>query len=83
MMNRTVSVIDLQAKPPRVIDRIVAGDAPEGLVISHAGAVALAILLNGSAGVARNAWFANKNGKVAVLNIDGKRATVEFTERSR
>ena len=27
----TVSVIDLEAKPPRIIDRVVVGDAPEGL----------------------------------------------------
>jgi len=50
-------------------------DAPEGFAISPTGEVALAILLNGSAGVPKNAWFANKNGKVAVLKIDGKRVT--------
>ena len=71
----TVSVIDLEATPPRVIDRVVVGDAPEGFAISPTGTVALAILLNGSAGVAKTAWFANKNGKVAVLKIDGKKVT--------
>ena len=30
----TASVIDLEAKPPRVIDRVVVGDGPEGLAIS-------------------------------------------------
>ena len=71
----TVSVIDLTANPPRVIDRVAVGDAPEGLAISPTGKVAVAILLNGSAGVPPNAWFANKNGKVAVLRIDGKKVT--------
>ncbi len=71
----TVSVIDLEATPPRVIDKVVVGDAPEGFAISPTGEVALAILLNGSADVAKNAWFANKNGKVAVLRIDGKKVT--------
>ena len=71
----TVSVIDLEATPPRVIDKVVVGDAPEGFAISPTGEVALAILLNGSAGVPKNAWFANKNGKVAVLRIDGKKVT--------
>jgi DNA-binding beta-propeller fold protein YncE len=71
----TVSVIDLEATPPRVIDKVVVGDAPEGFAISPTGEVALAILLNGSAGVPKNAWFANKNGKVAVLRIDGKHVT--------
>ena len=71
----TVSVIDLEATPPRVIDRVVVGDAPEGFAISPTGNVALAILLNGSAGVAKTAWFANKTGKVAVLKIEGKKVT--------
>ena len=71
----TVSVIDLEASPPRVIDRVVVGDAPEGLAISPTGAIAVAVLLNGSAGVPKTAWFANKGGKVAVLRIDGKKVT--------
>jgi DNA-binding beta-propeller fold protein YncE len=71
----TVSVIDLEATPPRVIDRVVVGDAPEGFAISPTGKIAVAILLNGSAGVPKNAWFANKTGKVAVLKIDGKKVT--------
>jgi DNA-binding beta-propeller fold protein YncE len=69
----TVSVIDLEARPPRVIDKVVVGDAPEGFAISPTGEIAVAILLNGSAAVAKNAWFANKAGKVAVLRIDGKK----------
>src|SRR6266478_886291 len=71
----TVSVIDLEATPPRVIDKVVVGDAPEGFAISPTGEVAVAILLNGSAGVAKNAWFANRAGKVVVLRIDGKKVT--------
>src|SRR2546429_106011 len=71
----TVSVIDLEANPPRVIDRVVVGDAPEGFAISPTGEIAVAILLNGSAGVAKNAWFANRAGKVVVLKIDGKKVT--------
>src|SRR6267143_1421745 len=71
----TVSVIDLEATPPLVIDRIVVGDAPEGFAISPTGEIAVAILLNGSAGVPKGAWFANKAGKVVVLKIDGKKVT--------
>jgi DNA-binding beta-propeller fold protein YncE len=71
----TVSVIDIEASPPRVIDRVVVGDAPEGFAISPTGEIAVAILLNGSAGVPKNAWFANKTGKVVVLKIDGKKVT--------
>jgi DNA-binding beta-propeller fold protein YncE len=71
----TVSVIDLEAEPPRVIDKVVVGDAPEGFAISPTGEIAVAILLNGSAAVPKDAWFANPNGKVVVLAIDGKEVT--------
>lgn len=71
----TVSVIDLEADPPRVIDKVVVGDGPEGLAISPTGEIAVAILLNGSAAVPKDAWFANPNGKVVVLAIDGKSVT--------
>src|SRR5262249_2039013 len=37
----TVSVIDLEANPPRVIDRVVVGDAPEGFAISPRGNLAM------------------------------------------
>jgi DNA-binding beta-propeller fold protein YncE len=68
----TVSVIDLEADPPRVIDKVVVGDGPEGLAISPTGEIAVAILLNGSAAVPKDAWFANPGGKVVVLALDGK-----------
>jgi DNA-binding beta-propeller fold protein YncE len=70
----TVSVIDLEANPPRVIDRVVVGDAPEGFAVSPTGEIAVAILLSGNDGP-KNAWFYNRNGRVAVLKIDGKKVT--------
>ena len=70
----TVSVIDLEATPPRVIDRVVVGDAPEGLAISPKGNLAAAILLRGS-NQAWNSWFYNRNGSVVILKIDGKKVT--------
>ena len=70
----TVTVIDLEANPPRAIDKVVVGDAPEGFAISPTGRLAVALLLNGN-DAAKNAWFYNRNGKVAVLKIDGKKVT--------
>jgi DNA-binding beta-propeller fold protein YncE len=70
----TVSVIDLEADPPRVIDRVVVGDAPEGFAISPKGDVAVAVLLRGS-NVPKTAWFYHRNGSVVVLKIDGKTVT--------
>ena len=70
----TVSVIDLDASPPRVIDQVVVGDGPEGFAISPTGEIAVAILLRGS-NASKSAFFYNKNGSVAVLKIDGKKVT--------
>lgn len=67
----TVSVIDLGASPPRVVDRVVVGDAPEGLAISPTGDIAVAVLLRGSAAVPPDSWYYNRNGSVVVLEIDG------------
>jgi len=70
----TVSVIDLEAKPPRVIDKVAVGDGPEGLVISPTGRLAVAVLLRGSNN-AKTDFFYNRNGSVAVLKIDGKKVS--------
>lgn len=69
----TVSVIDLAQNPPRVIDHVVVGDAPEGFAISPKGDLALAILLAGNSD--KKAWFFRKAGSAAVLKIDGKQVT--------
>jgi DNA-binding beta-propeller fold protein YncE len=67
----TVSVIDLEAMPPRIIDRVVVGDGPEGLAISPKGDVAVAVILAGSN--MKNAYFHHRNGTLSVLQIEGKK----------
>src|SRR6516165_4641263 len=69
----TASVIDLEAKPPRAIDRVVVGDGPEGLAVSPKGNVAVSVILAGSNN--KSAWFYQRNGYVTVLKIDGKKVT--------
>jgi DNA-binding beta-propeller fold protein YncE len=70
----TTSVIDLEANPPRIIDRVVVGDGPEGLAMSPKGDLAVAAILRGS-NSSKKAFFYNKNGSLAVLKIDGKKVT--------
>ncbi len=70
----TVSVIDLEANPARVIDHVTIGDAPEGLAISPKGNLAVAILLQGS-NQAKDSWFYHPGGAVVALKIDGKKVT--------
>jgi DNA-binding beta-propeller fold protein YncE len=69
----TVSVVDLELNPIRIIDRVVVGDGPEGLAISPKGDVAVAVILAGSNN--KNAYFYKRNGFLAVLRIDGKKVT--------
>ena len=69
----TVSVIDLAQNPPRVIDHVVVGDAPEGFAISPQGDLALAILVAGNSD--KKAWFSRKAGSAVALKIDGKHVT--------
>ena len=69
----TTSVIDLEASPPRVIDRVVVGDGPEGLAMSPKGDLAAAAILRGSN--MKKAFYYQKNGSISVLKIDGKKVT--------
>jgi DNA-binding beta-propeller fold protein YncE len=69
----TVSVVDLELNPPRITDRVVVGDGPEGLAISPKGDVAVAMILDGSNNKA--AYFYKRNGKAAVLHIAGTKVT--------
>jgi len=69
----TTSVIDLEANPPRIIDRVVVGDGPEGLAMSPKGDLAAAAILRGSN--MKKAFYYQKNGSISVLKIDGKKVT--------
>jgi DNA-binding beta-propeller fold protein YncE len=70
----TVSVIDLEANPPRVIDHVTVGDSPEGLVISPKGDLAVTIEARGS-NMPKSSFFYHPGGAVTALKIDGKKVT--------
>jgi len=70
----TVSVIDLEANPPRVIDHVTVGDSPEGLAISPKGDLAVTIEARGS-NMPKTASSYHPAGAVTALKIDGKRVT--------
>jgi WD40 repeat protein len=69
----TTSVIDLEANPPRIIDRVVVGDGPEGMAMSPKGNLAVAAILRGSNN--KKAFFHKDNGSLSILKIDGKKVT--------
>ena len=70
----TVSVIDLEANPPRIVDRVVVGDGPEGLAVSPRGDLAVAANLRGG-NSAKTAYFYSPTGTISLLKIDGKQVT--------
>jgi len=69
----TVSVIDLEANPTRVIDHVTVGDSPEGLAISPKGDLAVTVEARGSN--MKGAPHYHPAGAVTVLKIDGKKVT--------
>lgn len=69
----TTSVVDLEANPPRIIDRVVVGDGPEGIAMSPKGDLAVAAILRGSN--MKKAYFYHRNGSLSILKIDGKKVT--------
>ena len=71
---KIVSVIDLEANPPRVIDHVTVGDSPEGLAISPKGDFAVSVEARGS-NMPKTAFFYHPAGTVTALKIDGKRVT--------
>ena len=67
----SVSVIDLKANPPHLVNYIGVGPTPEGLAVSPTGSLAIALALNGSGATPKGAWFAAPNSILDVLSTAG------------
>jgi len=70
--NDTISLIDLKAKPPRVVETVVVGQTPEGIRLSPDGKLAAVTVMNGS-NKPRESPFFNEAGKLIVYRVDGTR----------
>jgi DNA-binding beta-propeller fold protein YncE len=70
--NDTISVIDLKAKPPRVVETVVVGQTPEGILFSPDGKLVAVTVMNGS-NKPRESPFFNDAGKVILYRVDGTR----------
>jgi DNA-binding beta-propeller fold protein YncE len=68
----TISVIDLQAKPPRVIETITVGQTPEGIICSPDGKRVAVVVMSGS-NKAPDSPFYRASGRVIVFTVDGKK----------
>ena len=70
--NDSISLIDLTARPPRVVDTIgVLGATAEGLKISPDSAVVAVVVHNGS-NRAKDSPFYNDAGKLVMVRVSGK-----------
>jgi DNA-binding beta-propeller fold protein YncE len=68
----TVSLIDLKAEPPRVVDTISVGQTPEGIKLSPDGKTVGVVVMNGS-NKAKDSPFLSDHGKLVLLSIKGKK----------
>jgi 6-phosphogluconolactonase (cycloisomerase 2 family) len=64
----SVTVIDLKADPPHVVDYIGTGPQPEGLDVSPTAPLAVSVAINGSGAAPKGAWFAASNSILDVLS---------------
>lgn len=71
----TVSVIDLEADPVRVIDHLAVADSPEGLAMSPKGDYAITVDAQGS-NSPKDTWFHHPTGAVSLLKIEGKEVSL-------
>ena len=66
----TVSLIDLRARPPRVVDTITVGLGPEGVKVSPDGSIVAIVVHNGS-NLPKESPFYNDGGKLVLLRSTG------------
>jgi DNA-binding beta-propeller fold protein YncE len=70
----TISVIDMQAKPPRVVDTITVGQTPEGIKLSPDGTLCGVVVMNGS-NKAKESPFFSDSGKLVLFRVAGTKLT--------
>jgi DNA-binding beta-propeller fold protein YncE len=69
----SVSVIDLKAEPPRLVDYVTVDSLPEGLGVSPTAPLAIAVSINGSGTAPKGAWFENPYSLLDILSTaDGR-----------
>jgi DNA-binding beta-propeller fold protein YncE len=66
----TISIIDMHAKPVRVVQTVSAAPTPEGIQISPDGRFVAVIAHNGS-GKAKESPFYNEHGVLVLFRVDG------------
>lgn len=68
----TISLIDMRANPPRVVETVTVGQTPEGIRLSPDGKLAAVVMVNGS-NKPRESPFYNDAGQLVLYRVEGKR----------
>jgi DNA-binding beta-propeller fold protein YncE len=68
----TVSLIDMTAKPPRVIETMTIGQTPEGIMLSPDDKLCAVVVMNGSNKPPDSPFFTD-HGKVVLLGVANKK----------
>jgi WD40 repeat protein len=69
-----ISVIDISAKPPRIVDTLSVGPTPEGVTFSADGSHLAVVLWNGT-NKPKNSPFYNDHGLVKIFSVKGTKVT--------
>jgi DNA-binding beta-propeller fold protein YncE len=72
--NDTISVIDLQASPPRVVETVTVGQTPEGIKVSPDSTLVAVQVMNGS-NKAKESPFFSDHGKLVLFRVNGTALT--------
>src|SRR5437016_1861102 len=70
----TVSLIDVRARPPRVVETVSVGQTPEGIKVSPDGRHVAVVVMNGSNKAKESPFYAD-HGKLVVLRAKGMKLT--------
>lgn len=70
----TISVINLRAEPPRVVDTLVVDMTPEGIKLSPDGSLCAVVSQNGS-NKPRESPFYSDHGKLMLFRVEGTKLT--------
>jgi DNA-binding beta-propeller fold protein YncE len=66
----TISLIDVRARPPRVVETISVGQTPEGIKVSPDGSTIAVVVMNGS-NKPKESPFYNDSGRLVLLRATG------------
>src|SRR5919201_2882071 len=70
----TVSLIDVRATPPRVVETVTVGQTPEGIKVSPDGKHVAVVVMNGSNKAKESPFYAD-NGKLVLLRAKDMKLT--------